>query len=288
MRKLFLSLGVVLAALIAAPAAEAHHIDQAQSAIIGCALVNGTPTITGRTAYRQFEDYNKPVQTSVFANGQVVYHEWISWAGSDYDHLWSAAVAPGEYDVRYWASWAKGTVSDNVPSSGTTHVSCPAPPPPVPPVVTPPPTPPTPPAPPVPPVLCNGKPVPPGARCTPPPPPRFHCPRIHLIMPNPNTLAGRHGVHDFGGRCSHGRIVSTTLYVSPGLPPTHGSVTVRLHARGPVIHGVWLYDLTVWRHHYAWGRYRLRFVFRVRFHGHVYTCVRVAHFLNHDPHGLPS
>jgi hypothetical protein len=133
------------------------------------------------------------------------------------------------------------------------------------------------------------KPPKPPCGCKPPPKPKFHCPVIHLVKPNPNTTKGRHGVHRFGGRCSKGKIISTTMYVTPiapGRPPT-GHPTVRLHSHGAFLH-VWLYDLSIWRHHLAWGRYRLKFVFHVRFHGHVYTCVRHAKFFNKDSGGLPG
>lgn len=294
MRKLFLALGVVLAALIAPAAAQAHHLDQDTSTLT-CVLVSNVPTVQTSAHYVDFSPWDQPVFWSESIDKVTVGGGSLSWAGPDYTHNVSFTTTAGNHDVVYQASWNGGENGGYLSHRG---LVCPVP---VPPQPTPTPTP-TPP----PPVViyydCAGHQLPAGsppATCPPvkppcgckPPPKRFHCPTIHLIVPT-----ARHGVHDFGGRCSKGKIVSTTLYIK-ATGPRHGDKKhdrrivcgpAKLHAKGSVIHGVWLYDQTIWCHRKAWGSNSLTFIFYVRFHGHVYRCVRHAHFFNHDPGGYPD
>lgn len=276
MRKYFLSLGVVLAALGIIPAAaQANHIDHAVSTA-ACVLVNGTPTIQGSTAYRDYATADKPVYREVYLDKDRKINGTITWAGPSYDEPWSIPTTPGAHVWFYAASWPGGN-TDHV---GPFTVNCPAPPivtptptptpTPVPPVPTPTPPPPAPPAPPAPPV--------------PPHVVKAHCPTIHLILPT-----ARHGVRSFGGRCSRGRVVDTTMYVTAiGQGRRIVCGTAKLYAKGPIIRGVWLYDQTIFCHHKAWGDYSLILVFHVRYKGHVYRCVKRARFFDHDPGGLPD
>jgi hypothetical protein len=294
MRKIFLSLGVVFAVLIAAPAAEAHYIINQQ---VTCDLVSNVPTITASADFASFGSPDQNVHVVVGVDGAVPIDQHLPYAPAG-GH-WSATTpsTAGDHNVYIYITWTHyGTPNDS--SYGPTTVTCPPPvPPPV--VITPTPTPP-------PPVTvyydCAGHQLPAGsppATCPPtkppcrcaPPKPKVHCPVIHLIMP-----AARHGVHDFGGRCSKGKIINTTLYITATGPRggdmKHGRRivcgTAKLHAKGAIIHGVWLYDQTVFCHRQAWGSYSLIFVFHVRIHGHVYRCVKRAHFFNHDPGGYPD
>lgn len=292
-----LSLGVVIASLGLFPAAaQAHHLEQ-NTSTIGCALVNNQPVIHVSAHYVGFSPGDQPityvlhVDEVAVLSGNVPLHP-----ESDFRHELDYVTTPGVHNVDYDSVWNHGRDR----GGWGDQVDCPVPVPP--PVVicngvqvpvgtvcTPPP----------PTVYCNGVPMPAGtppASCvkkvTPPPPvvKRFHCPVIHLIKPNANIQSGRHGVHSFGGRCSKGKIISTTLAITPVSPgrsvSQHG--VVHLHARGGIIHGVWLYDLSVWRHRFAWGRYRLKYTFRVRYHGHTFICIRKGTFFNYDTNGLPE
>lgn len=271
MGKKFLSLGTVFAVLGFLPAAaQANHIDHAASSI-ACVLVGDQPTLQTRTAYRQFSDSEKPVRYDVHVDGQTpISGAVLEWSGLDYDQLVSLPAVPGPHSIIYYASWAGWQFHDQLSAT----VYCPSPPPPTAPpapLTAPVPTPPltsTPPAPPI----------------KPPHHAEAHCPTVHLILPT-----ARHGVVDFGGRCSQGKIVDTTMYVTAiGQGRRIVCGTAKLHAKGPIIHGVWLYDQTIFCHREAWGSYSLIFVFHVRYRGHVYRCVKRAHFTDHDPGGLPD
>jgi hypothetical protein len=293
MRNKFLSLGVVLASLGLFPAAaQAHHLDQ-DTSTLACVLVANVPTVQTSARYVDFSPWDQPVFWSESIDKVTVGGGSLSWTGPDYVHSVSFATTAGNHDVVYQAAWNSGENGGYLSRRG---LVCPAP---IPPQPTPTPTPP--------PVVvyydCTGHQLPAGSApatcpptkppcsCTPPPKPKAHCPVIHLVMPT-----ARHGVHDFGGRCSKGKIIDTTLYITATGPRggdmRHGRRivcgTAKLHAKGAIIHGVWLYDQTVFCHRQAWGSYSLIFVFHVRIHGHVYRCVKRAHFFNHDPGGYPD
>lgn len=304
MRNRFLSLGVVLAALGVFPAAaQAHHVVNQQA---DCALVGNVPTITASADLVDFGSSDRDIHITVGVDNTVPIDVHLPYAPAG-GH-WSASTpsTAGDHKIYIYITWLHYTTPYDS-SYGPTTVTCPAPV--------------------VPPTTCNGVPVPPGTNCTPPPvtvyydctghqlpagsppatcpspkqhkppcackppPKKFHCPVIHLVVPT-----ARHGVHSFGGRCSKGKIVDTTLYIIPTGPRggdmKHGRRfvcgPVKLHAKGGLVHGVWLYEQTVFCHKFAWGSYSLIFVFHVRYHGHVYRCVKRAHFFNHDPHGLPD
>jgi hypothetical protein len=199
MRKLIMTCATVLAVALGVPAvAEAHHIDHTASNIT-CVLVNGTPTIQTTVAYRQFADYDKPVQVVISLNGTLVFHDWITWTGSDYNHTWSKVVAPGGYDVHYWAGWLNNSVTDEI----NVHVNCPAPP--------------TPPTPPTPPVTPPSPPVtPPSPPVTPPTPPvippHHKCivPKIKVTVTPKHQL---HGLIHFHVKVTGGTLTSATWYV---------------------------------------------------------------------------
>jgi hypothetical protein len=289
--------GVVPALGVMTSVAEAHHLEN-DTSTIACVLVNNVPTLQVHAQYRDFTKGDLPVYVTTTVDGAVIpggsYAITEQTATSpDFTDDKSYPLSPGAHDVAYDAKWAHGY------GGISATVVCP------PPVQ--------------PPVMCNGVPVPPGTNCVPPPPvvvcngvtmppgtpvtscvkkPRkpparvkkYHCPVIYLVKPSPRTQAGRHGVHAFGGRCSRGKIISVTLAITPVSPGRAVSMTgtVHLHARGGIIHGVWLYDLSVWRHRYAWGRYRLKYTFKVRYHGHTFICVRKGTFFNYDTKGLPD
>jgi hypothetical protein len=293
-----LSLGVVIAALGLFPAAaQAHHLEQ-NTSTAACVLVNNQPVIQVRAHYVQFVPADQPIHYVVRVDsvdaqtGDVALNPL-----PDFFHAVDLPSTPGAHTVLYSSTWNGGANGGYFTT--TPPLTCPAP------VV-----PPT--------VICNGVQVPAGTVCPPPPPVvicngvtmptttppatcakktpppkkvrKYHCPVIHLIKPNANIQSGRHGVHDFGGRCSKGKIISTTLAITPVSPGRAVSQrgVVHLHARGGIIHGVWLYDLSVWRHKEAWGRYRLKYTFKVRYHGHTFICVRKGTFFNFDTAGLPS
>jgi hypothetical protein len=307
MRKLFLSLGVVLAALIVAPAAEAHHLDQDTSTIV-CVLTNNAPAVQVSAHYVDFSYWDQPVYRVTKIDGVIVPEgsgEIPRWNGPDYYDRISLPVAPGQHDVNYQSSWNQGDNGGYI----SRRVNCPTPVPPQPP-----------------PVLCNGVPMPPGTNCAPPPPvtiyydcaghqllagsppatcpppkppkppcgckqklrpkPKFHCPTIRLVQPGPRTPPNMHGKHRFGGRCSNpkAKIVSTMMMITavpPGRPPI-GSPTARVHWRGG-IKWIGLYNLHVFRHHLAWGAYRGKYVFTIRYHGRFYKCVKHFRLMNTDP-----
>jgi hypothetical protein len=39
----------------------------------------------------------------------------------------------------------------------------------------------------------------------------------------------------------------------------------------------------VFRHHLAWGAYRGKYVFTIRYHGRLYKCVKHFRLMNTDP-----
>jgi hypothetical protein len=174
MRKL-LTLGVVTAAALFAPAAaQAHHVDYNKSKA-ACVLVNNVPTLQVDVVFVDFEEYNKPVSWTITINGVFDSTGLESWPAAENPHTqhWTKAVAASStsYAIVYSAHWGRGFTA----SLPFETVVCPQPVPPpvvwgcdgkiVPPgspmpvcqPVTPPPTivtPPTPPAPPVTPAPC--------------------------------------------------------------------------------------------------------------------------------------
>jgi hypothetical protein len=312
-----LALGVVVAAMLALPAAaQAHHLDQDSSTVV-CVLTDNVPTIHVVANYKDFSPWDQPVYWSASVDKQTVGGGSLTWVGADYSHRVSFVVAPGNHDLVYQASWNAG---DNGGYLSRRGLACPVPAPPQPtPTPTPVPTPSAPvptPAPPPPPttvVICNGETMPAGTTTCPAPPPACHkpckstarprtrpcrCPRIRLIRPDTSTPSGRHGTHRFGGRVvgGHARIVSTTVTaqaVGRGRAPCRGSSTasMRHHGSGIMIS---LYNLDFFRHCLAWGDYRLTFRFRVRCLDSrgkkvcTRVCTRHLRFFNPDPFHPPT
>jgi hypothetical protein len=289
MKRTLLALTVATVLGLSMPAiADAHHVVHEQS-YARCTLVGTTPTIQLHVVYADFESYNTPAYFETYLDKTKVTTAsgYTPKFSGTYNLDRTIATTPGGHDVFFTTTWPQG--SDQLPF----WVNCPASPTP-----TPTPTPQTPPTPPTPPtivtvVYCNGQQMPPGTppgSCSTPPKPKqkLGCPSIRLVMPNSNTLAGRHGTHRFGGRCSAGKIVSTTVRVTPinpGRPATCASATVK--SRGAFVR-LNLYNLRVFCHDEAWGRYRMRFVFTVLRGGHLFKCVKVAHFFDYDPKGQPE
>jgi hypothetical protein len=177
-----------LAALgVAAPAAQAHHLDQ-DTSTVACVLVGNVPTVQIVANFKSFARADQPVHRIVKIDYVTVLDADIPiWDGPDYSDRPTSTVASGRHFVTYDANWNNG---DNY-GGLKRQVDCPVPVPPTPtPTPTPSPTPtptPTPPAaPPTPPVVdCNGAAMPPGTpapTCAPlPPAPPCVMTRVHRV-----------------------------------------------------------------------------------------------------------
>lgn len=118
--------GFVAVLLLAPSSALANHVSRSNSSA-DCTLVAGTPTITFKIAFEDFEADNMPVAGTIRLDGTVVKtFSPFSWTGSAFTLTYTQTTTPGTHTIRGDFDWP-GRGTDN--GSVEKLVTCPAPPP---------------------------------------------------------------------------------------------------------------------------------------------------------------